>query len=127
MGNRRIPQVKEGATAEELAALNGAEKEVYILYSRKFKDYLPHMMEKDEILAHIEGDLQKFKSVDRTTLDEVDRMRLEKKIVAFEKLQQRVEGGMIPLYDELPRSLRMANFEPRAMNLPHSFSANRAL
>ena len=118
--------IKEGATAEELAALNGAEKEVYSLYSRKFKDYLPHMMEKDEILAHIEGDLQKFKSVDRTTLDEVDRMRLEKKIVAFEKLQQRVEGGMIPLYDELPRSLRMANFEPRAMNLPHSFSANRA-
>jgi len=118
--------VNEGATAEQIATLNPAEKEVFALYKRKFKDYLPHMMEKDEILAHIEGNLQKFESVDMATLNETDKLRLSKKIVAFKKLQERVKGGMIPLYDELPQSLRMANFEPRTTNLPYSFSANRA-
>lgn len=97
-----------------LAGLTATEKEVFTVYSRKIKDYIPHIFDKQEMVDFIGGQLQK--ATDRlaklkdTRMAGLAKKQVEELTIAMEKAQR---GPQNILYDDLPKSIRFKFFEKR--------------
>lgn len=110
-----------------LGKLTETEREVFDLYGRKIKDYIPHMFDKQEMVDFISGQLSKVQGrlakLKDTRMAGIYKSQVEELTIALEKAQ-RGPGNL--LYEDLPRSIRFKFFEPRKGGVGYQVDAIKA-
>jgi hypothetical protein len=108
--------------------LDDAEREVLDLYSRKIKDYVPHLFERKELgdfmsqqLSRVEKRLAHYKPGDKPYA-RLAKQR-EELVKSLEKIQT---GSKNILYEDLPRRVRMRFFEKRTGGKEYGVSGIKA-
>jgi hypothetical protein len=105
---------KNPIDAKLIEGLTETEREVFDLYGRKIKDYIPHIFDKQEMVEFIGGKLSRAQGrlakLKDTRMVGIYKKQVEELTIALEKAQR---GSGNILYDDFPSSIKFKFFEPR--------------
>ena len=97
-----------------IEGLTETEREIFDLYGRKIKDYIPHIFDKQEMVEFIGAKLKKAQGrlakLKDTRMAGIYKKQVEDLTISLEKVQR---GSGNILFDEMPSSISFKFFEPR--------------
>lgn len=128
-GGKKIKRIKDVETGK-MRKLNDTEAILSDLYSRRIKDYVPHMFDKSTLLEYLDKQI-------KTNMHEKSRVRPDSKefnslFREGERLQATYDNISkspnqdLLLFDQLPSKLRFDFFNPRKGQQGYNVSAMRA-
>uniref|UniRef100_A0A6M3II59 Uncharacterized protein n=1 Tax=viral metagenome TaxID=1070528 RepID=A0A6M3II59_9ZZZZ len=99
----------------------------YSLLKRKIKNYLPHMFDRDELLTDFKAEIVSLENELRLVTDQSRRTQIADRLRTLYSASNKLEGGELVTYEDLPRNVIFKFFEPRKTDKPgYSFDAVKA-
>jgi len=106
-------QIEQLRHKDWLTQLPQGQKDAYVLLKSKLSQYLPHMFDKQALLADFEKELQTvYKKISLMPQGKALE-QLKKRAQVLEGSVQTLKGGGLVSYQGLPQSVRFKFFEPR--------------
>lgn len=102
------------------------ELKAYELMMRRVKDYLPHIFDRDALLAEFKVEAAQIRQKLSTEIQSSKLNFQKSRLRELESSIQKLQGGELVTYDSLPTSIRMRFFEPRKGKKGYSLSAVKA-
>lgn len=105
---------KTPVSPEFIKTLTPTEAEIFDLYKRKIRDYIPHIFDQKEMVDFLGDNLKKAQDrlakLGGTRMGPIYKKQVEELTIALEKAQR---GPDNLLYQDLPSNIRFKFFEPR--------------
>jgi hypothetical protein len=108
-----------------LARLAPNDREAYAMMRRKIKDYLPHMFDRDVLMAAFREEGRRLNKKLRVATGK-QKTAIQKRLRKLNESLTKLEGGGIVKYQDLPREFRFKYFQPRKGKEGYEFDAVKA-
>jgi len=106
--------------------LGGKEKEVFSLLSRKIKNYLPHIFDKDELLKGFSIEKELLEESLKLSTRSKEITKIKRRLVSINNSIVKLKGGELVTYEQLPQNIRFKFFDTRKGAKGYSFDAAKA-
>ncbi len=106
--------------------LQPKEREIYSLLSRKIKNYLPHIFDRDELMKGFVIEQEILEKSLRLSTDTKEITKIKKRLVSIGNSINKLKGGDLVTYEHLPQNIRFKFFDARKGAKGYSFDAAKA-
>lgn len=124
--NQIRKNMREMLHKEWLAQLPEGQREAYMALSRRIKEYLPHIFDKEQLLAEFKNDMALINKKLKTTTNPGAITRYKKRLRELQDAIIGLEHGKLVTYQSLPKNIRFKFFETRKGAEGYSFDAVKA-
>jgi hypothetical protein len=111
---------------EWLEQLPEGQRKAYTALSRRIKDYLPHIFDKEHLLAEFKNDVALINKKLKTATNLGAITRYKKRLRELQDAIVGLEQGKLVTYQSLPKNIRFKFFETRKGAKGYSFDAIKA-
>lgn len=106
--------------------LTPREAEAYEILSRRVKDYLPHIFDRDALLDSFKNEATRIRQKLETATNKGSITGYKNRLQKLEESIVKLKGGQLVTYDALPRNVRFRFFESRKGKAGYSFDSIKA-
>lgn len=122
--NLPTPEYKADYLHNKWKELQNPElRDSYDLLSRRVKDYLPHLFEKEDLLPSFKDEIKFINDKLRTATNKGAITSLKNRLRELEGAVTKLEGGEMITFEALPRNIRFKFFETRKGKAGYSFDS----
>ena len=118
--------MREYLHKEWLDRLPEGQREAYTALTRRIKDYLPHIFDKEQLLAEFKADVTRINNRLKTATNPGAITRYKKRLRELQDAIIGIEQGKLVTYQALPKNIRFKFFETRKGAKGYSFDAVKA-
>ncbi len=106
--------------------LKPGEQKAHDVLSRKIKDYLPHIFDKEELLDAFRNEVTTIEKKLKTATNKGTITQFKDRLKLLNESIVKMEGGQLVTYDQLPTNVRFRFFETRKGKAGYSFDSVKA-